>query len=149
MFRSVPTHVLDQLAAMPVFEKCSSKELRAMASIGTVVSVEPDYVFTRQGRRGFEFFVVLDGEAVCSIDEREVARFRSGEFFGEMGLIDHMVRSATVVATTAMNVLVIDSREFGGMVELAPSTARQLLKTMSQRLRAAQGDEEATTPLRG
>lgn len=138
MSRTVPKHVLDELAAIPVFASCSKKELQAMASLGTVIDVEPGYVLTRQGRRGFEFFVIIDGEASCSIDGEEVARLGAGEFFGEMGIIERLPRSATVVAETPMQTLVIDSRQFSTMVELAPSTARKLLKAMSERLRKAQ-----------
>lgn len=138
MSRTVPKHVLDELAEIPVFASCSKKELQAMASLGTVIDVEPGYVLTRQGRRGFEFFVIIDGEASCSIDDEEVARLGPGEFFGEMGIIERLPRSATVVAETPMQTLVIDSRQFSAMVELAPSTAKKLLKAMSERLRKAQ-----------
>jgi CRP-like cAMP-binding protein len=134
----VPKQVTEALRAMPLFAGCSDKELDRVARIGTAITVDAGYVFTRQGRRGYEFFVLVDGEAVCAIDDREVARYTPGDFFGEMGLLEQAPRSATVTAATTASVLVIDSREFHAMFELAPAATKQLLSTMSERLRMAQ-----------
>lgn len=136
--RKIPLDVLDRLAAVPVFSGCSRKELEAIAGLGTPVEVEAGHVFTRQGVRGFEFFVVLEGAARCEIDGREVAQLGEGEVFGEMGQIDKQPATATVTARTPMRVLVLGSQEFGGMLAKAPSTADKLLKTLTARLRAAQ-----------
>ena len=138
MARGIPKQVLDRLAELPVFRSCSQRELEAVAKIGTPIPIEPGYVLTRQGRRGHEFFVIVQGEATCTIDDRQVARLGPGEFFGEMSLVEHDVQSATVVADTTMEVIAFDAREFGAMLEQAPSTARTLLGTVAHRLREAQ-----------
>ena len=137
--RGIPQRVLDDLARLPVFKACSKRELEAVARIGTAIPVTPGYVLTRQGRVGHEFFIVLRGEASCAIDGREVARFGPGDFFGEMSLIDHQARSATVVAETDMEVIAIDVREFNAMLTTTPAAARAILSTLSLRLRDAQG----------
>lgn len=137
MGRATPKPVLDRLAGLPLFSACSRKELEAVARIGAPIVVEPGYLLTRQGRRGFEFFIVLSGEASCQIDGEEVARFGPGDFFGEMSILDRKPRSATVEAASAMEVIAIDSREFTAMLDTAPSTTRKILATLSERLRAA------------
>src|SRR5688572_30072143 len=81
----IPENVLEALAAIPVFSGCSRKELQTVAHLGTPITVEPGYVFTRQGVRGFEFFINLDGTASCTIDGKRVADLDAGEVFGEMG----------------------------------------------------------------
>ena len=134
----IPEDVLARLAAIPVFSTCTKKELQTIASLGAPITVDPGYTFTRQGRRGFEFFIVLDGTATCSIDGRQIAELTEGDVFGEMGLIDHEPASATVVAETPMAVLVLDAREFGGMLAEAPSTMQKLLAVLTKRLRTAQ-----------
>lgn len=130
--------LIDELQSLAVFSRCSQKELEALTRIGTVIRVDPGYTFMRQGRRGWEFFIVMDGEAACTVNDHQVASYHPGEFFGEMALIDHQPRSATVAASTPMTVLVVDSREFSSMLERAPSTVQPILNAMSQRLRAAQ-----------
>ena len=139
MARSVPKRQLEALAALPLFASCSDKELKSLASLGTPVKVEADYSFMREGRAGAEFFVVLSGTAACTVAGREVAHFGAGDFFGEMALVDRKPRSATVTAETAMEVLVFDAREFGGMLAESPSAGRKIMAEISTRLRSAQG----------
>jgi len=138
MARGVSKQVLESLAAQPVFARCTMKELEAVARLGTEIRIDPGYVLTREGRRGFEFFVIVEGEASCTIDDHEVATLEAGDFFGEMALLEQGTRSATVVAATPMRVIVIDSREFSGMLGEAPHAAVQIMTKLSERLRAAQ-----------
>jgi CRP-like cAMP-binding protein len=130
--------MLDSLAQQPVFARCTKKELEAVSRIGTTIEIEPGYVLTREGRRGYEFFVILEGAASCTIDGERVNTMTTGDFFGEVALLDGGTRSATVVAETPMKVIVIDSREFSGMIGDAPSAAREIMTTLAHRLRTAQ-----------
>jgi CRP/FNR family transcriptional regulator, cyclic AMP receptor protein len=138
MARGVSKQVLESLAAQPVFAQCTKKELEAVSRIATEIVVDPGYVLTREGRRGYEFFVIVEGEASCQVDDREVATLGPGDFFGEMALLEQGTRSATVVATSTMKVLIVDSREFSGMLDEAPPTAVQIMRKLSERLRTAQ-----------
>lgn len=138
MSKKVAQGLIDELQQLAVFARCSAKELEALTRIGTVIRVDPGYTFMRQGRRGWEFFIVMDGTARCLVNDHLVAHYESGEFFGEMAVIDSEPRSATVEAETAMTVLVVDSREFTLMLERAPSAVRPLMAAMAQRLRTAQ-----------
>ena len=133
MLRSSRNSVPDAVRAMPLFEGCSEHELRAVVRMGTTIAVEAGHVLTRQGRRGFEFFVVVEGEASCAVDGSEVASFGPGDFFGEIGLAGHRPRTATVTAATEMKVLVVDCREFGALLSLAPTAARRIRDAMVDR----------------
>jgi CRP-like cAMP-binding protein len=138
MSKKVAQGLIDELQQLAVFSRCSAKELEALTRIGTVIRVDPGYTFMRQGRRGWEFFIVMEGTARCLVNDHLVARYETGEFFGEMALIDNAPRSATVEAETAMTVMVVDSREFSVMLERAPSSVRPVMSAMAQRLRTAQ-----------
>lgn len=138
MSRGVPRKVLEALASQPLFSTCTDDELRRVATLGTAVDVDAGHVLTREGRRGWEFFVVVSGSASCTIEGKEVATYGPGDFFGEMSLLDGGNRSATVVATTPMSVIVIDSREFSSMLATAPATSKRILKVMTARLRESQ-----------
>src|SRR5271157_5770795 len=123
MPRSIPRSVLDVLAAVPLFAGCSQRELRMIAGLGTDLQVKEGSVLTEEGEPGSELVIVLGGEAVCTIKGTEVARFERGDFFGEMSLLDQGLRSATVTATSDMEILVLESREFKRLVTEAPSIA--------------------------
>ncbi len=134
----IPKSVLESLAAQPVFSSCGPRELEAIARIGTKIEIESGYVLTREGRRGYEFFVVENGTATCTIDGREIATYGPGDFFGEMSLLEQQPRTATIVADTPMTVIAIDSREFASMLAMAPSTSKKIMAALSARLRTAQ-----------
>ena len=138
MSKKVAQGLIDELQQLAVFARCTPKELEALTRIGTVIRVDPGYTFMRQGRQGWEFFIVMSGSARCVVNDHQVATYEAGEFFGEMAIIDRAPRSATVVAETDMTVLVVDSREFTVMLERAPSSVQPLLSAMAQRLRTAQ-----------
>jgi CRP/FNR family transcriptional regulator len=60
-----------------------------------------------------------------------------GDFFGEIALIDHGPRSATVTASSPMRLLILGSAQFQDVLHQDPDMARQLLYAVTKRLRAA------------
>lgn len=127
------------LHEVPLFSSCTRSELKSIANLGTRATVREGKVLTEQGRPGREFFLVVSGTARCLINGREVARFGPGDFFGEMALLDGQPRSATVLATSPMDVLVLDRREFSTLLDESPTIARKLLQAMATRQRPVAG----------
>ena len=136
MGRGVPKAQIEMLAAVPLLSACSEKELRRIAGLCTAVKVRDGETLTEQGRSGREFFLIIQGNARCLVDATEVARFGPGDYFGEMALLDRGPRHATVIADGPMDVLVLESREFWGLLDAAPSISRKLLVVLAQRERA-------------
>ena len=128
----------DLLAKVPLFGACSRKELDRIGALADEVSVESGRLLTQAGRVGREFFVIADGTATVEIRGEVVAKLGSGDFFGEMALLDHAPRSATVRADTDMTLYVVDSRSFASLLEDAPTVARKILRGVAQRLRKAE-----------
>ena len=120
-----------------LFAGCTPRERRNLQRLGTAVRVEPGATLTPEGRPGKEFFVVKEGEATCSVRGSERARFQTGDFFGEMALLDGGPRTATVTAETSMDLLVYSFVEFRTMLDSSASIQRHLLVEMARRLRAA------------
>lgn len=135
MARGIPKEQIEMLSRVPLFSACSQKELRDVASLGTPLDVKAGRELTREGERGAEFFLVLDGSATCVINSKKVATYGPGDWFGEMALLDQGPRSATITAQSPMRVLVVSAQEFGGLIANAPSIGRKMLQTMAQRLR--------------
>jgi CRP/FNR family cyclic AMP-dependent transcriptional regulator len=136
MARGIPKAVIEMLHAVPLFSACNKKELREVAQLGVPLPVADGAVMTEQGRPGREFFLVLEGKFRCLIDGSVVARFGPGDFFGEMALLEHGPRHATVIADGAGEVLVLDGREFASLLNTSPSIARKLLVALAERERA-------------
>lgn len=136
MRKQVPRNVLAGLRNVPLFSKCTNRQLKRLATLGTPVPIEAGREVTVAGEPGSEWFVVVSGKASCRVRGREVATFGPGDFFGELSLIDGSARSASVVAETPMRLLDFNRGEFGTLLEVAPSVAQRMLTTMAARMRA-------------
>ncbi|MGH2813297.1 MAG: cyclic nucleotide-binding domain-containing protein [Actinomycetota bacterium] len=128
---------VELLKKVSLFSACSDRELKRIASLADAVEVPEGKVLTKEGDPGREFFVIAEGQAKASIRGRAISDLKDGTFFGEMSLLDHGPRSATIVASTPMKLYVLDARGFGRFLEEVPIVARKIMRAMAERLRAA------------
>ena len=124
----------EQLAQVPLFEGLSKKELRMISQLATYLEEPAGPVLTREGATGHEFIIVLDGEIEVSQGGRVVATRGAGSYIGEIALLDHRPRTATVTAKTPIRIEVIGQREFAGLLVEVPELSQQLLGAMARRL---------------
>ncbi len=129
---------VEYLRRVPIFEGCSERQLRAVARIARVLETPAGQVFARAGEPGNEFFLIVDGAVRAEISSSNQHRLSPGEFFGEMSLLDGEPRSATVVADTAVRLLVIDRHDFWKLLKEVPAFTEKLLVTLCQRVRHAE-----------
>jgi len=111
--------------------------MKRLSHLGTRVHVPAGKPLTKTGGSGAEVLIVLCGTAICQVHGIEVARFGPGDFFGEVATLDGGPRTATVVASTDMDVLVLSRLEFDTLVRSSPEVAHRILRTMAHRLRHA------------
>ena len=88
----------------------------------------------REGEPGHECFVIVTGSATVSRGGATVANLGPGAVVGELAPLTGGVRTATVTADSAMEVLVIAQREFNGLIEEVPGFAVQLLRNLAARM---------------
>ena len=105
--------------------------------LGTVYG--PGDAIVRQGDVGDCMYVVQSGEVevvqTSGAGERRLAVLKSGDFFGEMAVFEHEVRSATVRARGEARVLKVDKRILMRRMKEDPLLAFNLLQTLSRRIR--------------
>lgn len=111
----------ERLAEVPLFEGLSKKQLRRVSSLAMQIERPAGTVLTTEGDVGHEFMIVLEGEIEVRHDDRVVATRAPGSYFGEIALVDHRPRTATVVATSPVVLKVIGQREFTGLLPRPPS----------------------------
>jgi CRP/FNR family cyclic AMP-dependent transcriptional regulator len=126
---------LEQLASVSLFVGADRKELLEISKATTEMSVDEGQVLTREGEPGREAFIVVEGEALVTVDGAEVARLGPGACIGEIALLDGGLRSATVTAATPMTVLVLDPREFKGLMLKIPAIAVKVAAALAARVR--------------
>ena len=111
--------------------------MRRLSGLGTRIHVRAGQRLTTAGSRGTEVLIVFAGTASCLVGQAEEVRFGPGDFFGEVATLDGGPRTATVVANTDMDVLVLNGVEFETLVKSSPEVAHRMLKEMAHRLRQA------------
>ena len=119
---------------MPLFAGCSKRELSALAPLVDELDVPQGKTVIREGRRGREFFVVVDGRLAVSQNGRKLRDLVSGDWAGEIALLNGSPRTATVVTTSPARLLVIGDRAFKQLVDRAPSIALKLMRSLGERL---------------
>ena len=108
-----------ELHGLPIFADCSPRTMKVLSGLGTRMRVAAGQQLTSAGKRGAEVLIVVSGTATCLVQGVEEARFGPGDFFGEVATLDGGPRTATVVAATDMEVLVMNKfriRDAGDVV---------------------------------
>jgi CRP-like cAMP-binding protein len=127
--------VLARLSEISMFAGCTKKELQEIARLTTELDIEAGHVLTREGERGSEFAIVLEGTAEVTQHGTVVNRLAPGGHYGEMSLIDDGPRTATVTATSPMVLAVVAPNEFSQLLEDVPAVARSILRGLAGRIR--------------
>ena len=125
---------VELLKRTPLFSGCSKAELGALATIADELDLREGTVLTREGERGREFFVLIEGTVAVTRNGETIGELGAGDWFGEISLLTQMPRTATVTATAPLRVLVITDRAFRRVVEAMPSIALKVLETVGERL---------------
>lgn len=128
---------LQRLSEVSVFRALSRKDLEVLGRAADTVSAPAGTVLVREGQTGREFYVVLDGEVAVTVGGDEVAALGTGEWFGELALIDPGPRDATVTARRDTELLVIDARRFRPLLDEVPVLAHKMMVGLARRVREA------------
>lgn len=126
---------MEHLAAVPLFEGVTKKELEKIAKAGDEITMTAGTVLVDQGQTGREAFVVLEGTVTVKRNNRKVASLGPGDIVGELSLLDHGPRTATAVCETDCELLVLDQRHFRGVLEQVPTLASKILASLAGRIR--------------
>lgn len=126
--------VLDYLAKVPLFSACSKKDLAFVARHSERVTLPAGTAVTKEGRVGYEFFVLLKGDASVTRGGTKLTTLGPGDFFGELSLLHRAPRNATVTTVGDAELLVLGQREFSALLDLVPSLAHKLLVGLARRI---------------
>ena len=122
------------LAEIGIFSELSKRELKAVARLMTELSIKEGATLTRQGEAGREFMIICSGTAKVEIDDVTVAHLGPGDFLGELAVISGTPRTATVTATSAMVVEILNRREFMALLDESSKLGRKILVAAVKRL---------------
>ena len=126
---------VDDLRQIALFAQLTEAELERVAALGEPVDAEPGAILIDQGDVGVECFLVLEGEAGIFSGGQHVATISSGAVVGEMALIGHKPRNATVTAQTPMRLLAFNISSFKKLLEEMPAAQKYIFELLETRAR--------------
>jgi len=123
-----------RLESLPLFRDLSRKERERIARWTDEVEVPAGYHLVDQGRFPHEFFVIESGTVAVTKDGEHLADLGPGDFFGEIAIVEHERRTATVVATTPLTAIVMLGRDFQTMADAMPHVAERIHAAIRERM---------------
>jgi CRP/FNR family transcriptional regulator, cyclic AMP receptor protein len=125
---------VELIRKVPLFSKLKKKALEDVAHLADELDLPEGKTMAIEGDRGREFFVLLEGQAEVTRGDQRINTMRDGDFFGEIALVTHMPRTASVTATTPVRVLVITERDFAALIKRSPDIARGVAEALAERI---------------
>jgi CRP-like cAMP-binding protein len=126
---------LNHLASVPIFSGATNKELRDIARASVELTIEEGRQFVTQGDVGREAFIIVEGQADVTRGGQKIATLGPGDCVGELALLDHGPRTASVTAATPLTVLVLGAREFAGLLDEVPTLNHKMLAALAGKVR--------------
>jgi CRP/FNR family transcriptional regulator, cyclic AMP receptor protein len=125
------------LKAIPLFARCSRRQLADIAAIAYEKEFPAGSELIREGGAGDSFFVLLEGTADVSAEGEKLRDLAAGDFFGEIALLAHSSRTASVVTTSPARAIVVPGRRFRSLLGRQPEVQLVVLEALVQRARTA------------
>lgn len=132
---------LQAIQRIPLFRHLTYKEQMAVLAIAQSRSWDAGRTIVEEGQPGDQLFILVRGRVAIETDGMTLAELRPGAHFGEMGLIEHAPRFATVRALEPTTCVVLGRTELLALMRKEPVLAVKLLwslvQALSERLRSS------------
>lgn len=147
-------HVEKFLAELPLFEKFSKKELQKLMEESQVRSFAPEELIIQYGQPGRFLGIILEGQAVAVVTSKDgehipLGVIKKGDFLGEMSLLTGEPTIADVIALEKCDIILIPQEIFMTLIAVNPHAVQILAKTITERLKSRQKNEEEQSRVEG
>jgi CRP-like cAMP-binding protein len=122
------------LERVPLFAGLSHKEREKIARWADSIDLPAGKHLLDEGRLPHEIFVIVDGEDEVSHEGKPLATLGPGDFFGEIALIEHGRRTASVVTTSPTTLAVMSPASFAAMRREMAEVALRIDNAIRERL---------------
>ena len=122
-----------RLKQIPLFQDVPDEELGQIATFAQEVSVEQGRELVREGDFSYEFMAIEEGEAEVTRHGEHLADLGAGDFFGEIGLLEKTLRTATVTAKTPMKLVTLTGWDLKRMERHIPEAIERVRAALEDR----------------
>jgi len=130
-----------ELKQAKLLEGLPDSEVRSIEKQMKTVKHPSGHEIVLLGENGVGFMIITDGTVLVRTVQGKVRKLGPGDSFGEMALLDHEGRSATITAESDVTMATIPEWNFKPFLKEHPEVAYRLLQTLSRRVRQAEGED--------
>jgi voltage-gated potassium channel len=129
----------DLVAEVPLFSELPAARIADLAAMLKPRTARPGQMVVRKGDHAESMYFVVSGALEVELDPEPVI-LHAGDFFGEIALIEHGDRVATIIAIEESRLLMLDAQDLGRFLDSNPEL-RETLVRVSQERRAGHGGQ--------
>ena len=122
-----------RLKSISLFAPFSDDELKVIATFAQEESVSEGEVLVREGDWAYELMAIEEGTARVERGGEHIADLKAGDFFGEVGVLESERRTASVIASSPMRLIVLTRWEIKRLEKQLPEAVEQLRRTVEER----------------
>jgi CRP/FNR family cyclic AMP-dependent transcriptional regulator len=122
-----------QLKRIPLFSEASDDELRRVAIFAESKEIPEGETVIEEGGFSNELLAIEDGKAEVTRDGKKIAELGKGDIFGEAGMLDDSMRSATVTAKTRLKLISMRHFEVKRLKKDAPDVYAKIEQLVEDR----------------
>ena len=122
-----------QLKRIPLFADASDEDLKQVAAFAQSKEAPEGEVVVSEGGYSRELLAIEDGTAEVTRDGEHIADLGPGDVFGEAGMLDDEMRSATVTATSRLKLISLGHFEVQRLKKNAPDVYARIEKLVEER----------------
>jgi len=138
MFPFRRDEMIASLKTVPLFSTLNKRQLLEIAKHSDKVKIDAGKVIAREGEKGTDFFMIIAGKVQVKKGRKIIRNLKGGEYFGEISLIDGEPRTASVIAETDINILLVHHKSFDHLIETVPGLQKKIMISLCTYLRRAE-----------
>ncbi len=116
----------ERLRQLDAFSTLSDRDLKKVAEAGRFVHLPKDWSLMSESTPADKAYVLLSGEVSVRKHGQEVATVGAGGVIGEVGILEHRLRTASVVSTTELEVVHYTKDDLARLVDEVPDLREAL-----------------------
>jgi two-component system, NtrC family, sensor kinase len=127
---------LKTLSNVPLFKHVNNEMLSILSNRVVPVKFQDKDPIIKKGDAGDSIYIILKGTVLVHDEEHELANLTDGDYFGEFSIIDNEPRSTSVTATSEVELININRKDFYGVLNMFPEMTQDLMAALSKRMRS-------------
>jgi len=128
------------LEKVPLFKKCTKSFFNSLALHTSIVSFQKSDYIIRKGDEANEMYIIINGkvQVVSEDGSKTFDSMKAGQFFGEVGVVNNVPRTATIVAATNVDLIVLSRKSLDEVVKKYPECHKIILLEAEKKYKIVQ-----------